>query len=86
MANDKEIPRPACLARMTEVARQLSADFDFVRVDLYEAGGRVMFGELTFSPAGGVMNYYDDEFNLFWGGSAHQRPLGDLLGACADEA
>ena len=67
MKNDKEIPRPSRLAEMIEVARALSTGFDFVRVDLYEIDERVMFGELTFTPAGGVMNYYDDEFNLKWG-------------------
>jgi hypothetical protein len=67
MKNDKEIPRPSRLAEMIAVARALSTGFDFVRVDLYEIDERVMFGELTFTPAGGVMNYYDDEFNLKWG-------------------
>jgi len=35
---------------MVDVARALSADFDFVRVDLYNVGGRVYFGELTCTP------------------------------------
>ena len=35
---------------MVEIARILSKDFDFVRVDLYERNGKVLFGKLTFSP------------------------------------
>lgn len=49
-----DLPRPALLARMLEVARNLSAPFPLVRVDLYETGGRVVFGELTFTPSAGL--------------------------------
>jgi hypothetical protein len=42
--------RPANFAEMVGVARALSADFDFVRVDLYSVGDRVYFGELTCTP------------------------------------
>ncbi len=38
---------------MLEVATQLAADFDYVRVDLYNVDGRIYFGELTFSQTGG---------------------------------
>jgi hypothetical protein len=41
---------PANFAAMVEVSRALSADFDFVRVDLYSVGNRVYFGELTCTP------------------------------------
>jgi len=51
----RPIPRPAGLERMLEIAECLGAEIDFVRVDLYEVGGRVYFGELTHFPenAGG---------------------------------
>lgn len=75
MKNNKEIPRPAQLDNMVKVARILSREFDFVRVDLYEDDERIIFGELTFSPAGGVMNYYDDKFNSFWGSELHISAL-----------
>lgn len=67
MKNDKEIDRPRLLDEMIDVSRTLSSDFDFVRVDLYETDGGIMFGELTFSPACGIMNYYTDEFIGKWG-------------------
>lgn len=41
---------PANFAEMVSVARALSAEFDFVRVDLYSVGKRVYFGELTCTP------------------------------------
>jgi hypothetical protein len=42
--------RPANFATRVRVARDLSAEFDFVRVDLYTVGGEVYFGELTCTP------------------------------------
>ena len=41
---------PANFDEMVEVTRALSADFDFVRVDLYSVGQKVYFGELTCTP------------------------------------
>lgn len=58
----KQIPeRPEHLSEMVEVAKKLSSDFDFVRVDLYDFQGRVYFGELTFSPLGGILSYFTTE-------------------------
>jgi hypothetical protein len=67
MRNGKKIAKPKLLDEMVDAARILSADFDFVRVDLYESDGEVVFGELTFSPACGVMDYYTDDFIAHWG-------------------
>lgn len=53
--------KPEHLQEMLELAEKLSEDFDFVRVDLYDFQGKVYFGELTFSPWGGVMNSYTNE-------------------------
>ena len=52
--------KPKHLSEMIEIAKILSADFDFVRVDLYEYKDNVYFGELTFSPWGGIMYSYTD--------------------------
>ena len=57
----REIPKPKCYERMMEVCRILSKDFPYVRVDLYEVEGKVLFGELTFTPQGNVLSYYTDE-------------------------
>lgn len=46
-------PKPQSLARMVEAATVLSERFPFVRVDFYDVDGQAMFGEMTFTPAGG---------------------------------
>ena len=56
------LPRPKCLDEMIRVGRILSKPFPQVRVDLYEANGKVYFGELTFTSLGGMMNYYTAEY------------------------
>lgn len=71
MKNAAEIARPSALSEMVDIARALSSDFDFVRVDLYEKDGKVYFGELTFSPAVGVLPYFTDEFIKRWGEVLH---------------
>ncbi len=50
---DPEPAKPARLSEMIAIAERLGADTDFVRVDLYDVNGRVVFGELTSFPAGG---------------------------------
>ncbi len=49
---DKPLERPKSLGKMVDVARKLSEPFPFVRVDLYDIEGEVIFGELTFYPNG----------------------------------
>lgn len=58
------LPKPKNLERMIRVAEKLSEDFTCVRVDLYNVGGKIYFGELTFTSYGGLMDYYTDEFQL----------------------
>lgn len=60
-----DVPVPGKLAQMLQIARKLSEDFDYVRVDLYDVGSgddeKVLFGELTFTPAGNMLYYYAQE-------------------------
>lgn len=44
--------KPNNLQYMIEVSEKLSQDFTYVRVDLYNIEDKVIFGELTFTPAG----------------------------------
>ena len=58
--NRRMLPKPLNFEYMKEIAQKLSADFDYVRVDLYEIEGIVLFGELTFTPAGCIeYDYYE---------------------------
>ncbi|MDF0652901.1 MAG: ATP-grasp fold amidoligase family protein [Nitrospira sp.] len=55
------VPKPTNLDEMLALAVKLSAGVGFVRVDFYNVKGRVYFSELTFTPAGGIIKY-DPEF------------------------
>lgn len=61
---DKQVPEPENLQTMIKMVKDLSAGFPFVRVDLYNDGGRIYFSELTFTPAGGRMTCFSDAFQL----------------------
>lgn len=54
-------PKPKHLDEMIRIAKILSEDFEFVRVDLYDTKDGIYFSELTFSPWGGIMNSYTNE-------------------------
>lgn len=60
--NNIEIKKPDDLEKMIEISSILSKDFDFVRVDLYDINGKIHFGELTFSPASGILPYLSESF------------------------
>lgn len=57
-------PKPQKLDHMLELARKLSANHDFLRVDLYEIDGKVYFSELTFFPGAGIMPFADYKYDL----------------------
>lgn len=59
--------RPAQLDEMLDIAARLGAETDFVRVDLYDVAGRIVFGELTSYPAGGDSPFYPESFNEEFG-------------------
>ena len=49
---------------MIEIAKKLSSDFDYVRVDLYNVSGKIYFGELTFYPWSGYVKFSPDTFDF----------------------
>ena len=57
-----KVPRPECLDEMLSAAAVLSEGFPEVRVDFYEVGGRLYFGELTFASLCGKMDFYTDDY------------------------
>lgn len=64
---DRIISRPDNLKDMLDVAATLSKDFPFVRVDLYNINGRIIFGELTFYPWSGYVQFNPDKYDYIWG-------------------
>lgn len=60
----KEIPtRPRNLRQMADIARTLSANLTFCRIDLYEVSDREYFGEITFYPSSGFGTFTPDKYN-----------------------
>lgn len=58
----KQIKQPEHFEQMKKIAEDLAADFSFVRVDLYEVNEKIYFGEMTFTPATGVLIHFSEEF------------------------
>lgn len=62
-----ELEQPKNLESMLEIAKVLSEDFPFVRVDLYNVNETIYFGELTFFPHNGKGLFKPDEYDLIVG-------------------
>ncbi len=45
---------PNIVNRLIDIAERIAEDFPFARVDLYHVNGHTYFGELTFTPGGGL--------------------------------
>lgn len=65
--SDLDIEKPVNFDKMVELASALSEDIPFVRVDFYNIDGRVVFGELTFSPGGGMEVFRPKEWDYVFG-------------------
>lgn len=61
------INKPDRIEEMFELASELSKGIPFVRVDLYECGSNIFFGEMTFFPQGGFDANYLPETDLYFG-------------------
>lgn len=64
---DEDAPKPENLKEMLDVAAKLSTDFPFARIDLYSLGSKIYFGEITFFPWSGYMEFEPDEFDFALG-------------------
>lgn len=54
---------PPLLQDMIAAAERIGQEYDFIRVDLYVALGKLYFGELTPYPTGGLGRYDDKAFD-----------------------
>lgn len=59
----ESVKKPDNLDDMLDVARRLSKNIPFVRVDLYNVKGKIFFGEMTFYPWGGFISFKPDKYN-----------------------
>ena len=67
------VEKPSRLDEMVKIAKKLSADFPFVRVDMYCIEGKVLFGEMTFYPGGGGECFSPESYDELWGAKLHLR-------------
>ncbi|XLS28029.1 ATP-grasp fold amidoligase family protein [Flavobacteriaceae bacterium M23B6Z8] len=61
------LEKPENFEEMVTVARKLADKFPFVRVDLYNINGRIVFGEMTFYPGDGRIDFTPDRYNKIVG-------------------
>ena len=60
----RDVQKPENLSEMLDIAHRLSEDFPFARIDLYSLEGKTIFGEITFYPWSGYMEYEPDSFDF----------------------
>ena len=77
---DFTMEKPKCLDKLLDCATKLSNPFPFVRADFYVLGSDVYFGELTFTPSGGLDSNRLKETDIMMGSLVDiQYTQGDLL-------
>jgi hypothetical protein len=64
---DFDVSPPRNLATMLELAEALADGFTFMRVDLFNIDGRIVFGELTFFPGNGLIEFTPFEYDRVFG-------------------
>lgn len=64
---EEDAPKPENLQEMLDIAAKLSEDFPYARIDLYSLKGKIYFGEITFYPWSGYMEFEPDEFDYVLG-------------------
>lgn len=65
--SNKKIPKPKTFDKMVKIAKILSKDIPFVRVDFYEVNGQLYFGELTFYPGAGFEKFEPADYDYILG-------------------
>jgi TupA-like ATPgrasp len=74
---DLEQSRPPNLEKMLELTEVLAREIDFVRVDFYDLGDRVLVGELTPYPSNGAARFrpssLDAWLGMMWDGPPPKR-------------
>lgn len=61
------IAKPQNIKEMFKVAEKLSSQLKFARIDLYNANGKIYFGEITLCPNGGFDSNILPEIDLYFG-------------------
>lgn len=65
---ERTVEKPQCLDELLKVSQTLGGEFAYVRVDLYVLNdGQIKFGEMTFSPMGGMDQWKPAEMDWIMG-------------------
>lgn len=59
--------KPIIGDELVAISERLAAPFKFVRVDLYNLDGRIIFSELTFHSGGGLIPFFPKEYDRMFG-------------------
>lgn len=62
-----EPQKPKCFERMWEMARLLAHGKPFSRIDFYQVGNHVLFGEITLYPTSGMGGFDPEEWDYKFG-------------------
>ena len=71
LPSDFSIPKPQKLDEMRSIATKLSAGYDLIRIDLYEANNQIYFGEMTLYPDSGFDRDITKNTDLMFGKKLH---------------
>lgn len=64
---EEDFPVPQKLDQMLILAKKMSQNYEYVRVDFYYLQNEVYFGEMTFTPDAGMIKFNDDKIDEEWG-------------------
>lgn len=65
---DAPPPKPENLDSLLTVAKSISSEFDYCRVDLYSLGNKIYFGEITFLPINAQGKFTPSTMDFTFGG------------------
>lgn len=65
------IERPVCLDDLVAWSERLADDFTFVRIDWYGTRHGLMFSEMSFTPAYGIVHWVPSSYNMTVGDLIH---------------
>lgn len=71
----RDYKKPKNLEKLLEIAKKLSEDFSYVRVDLYNIDEKIYFGELTFCENSGFGKFTDEKWDYEFGSYWYQQKL-----------
>lgn len=68
---DSEPQKPIGFDLMLSAAKKMAKGQPFVRIDFYEAKGKVLFGEITFFPTSGIGGFSPEKYDEAFGDLIH---------------